>query len=211
MALNDTVQLAVIGKASSQQHIHTLHFRLIDPTGVNTEQALIDDWQGSVRGAYRQLFQTGDTPCELYRASHVCGAVPLRAPVEEAEVAPNIVGAHGAGGDRAPSWLAGVISWRTQFAGRSRRGRNFFGGLWEVQMAGNELTDGYYGDLVAYKDALLARYGPEATSLVARLVVHSHKLAQPGVECQNSSTLITSGIVRREVCSMRSRRAGHGN
>lgn len=210
MSLNDTAQLVVQGTVAGQLHLHTLHFRELDATGTNQEPGIIDEWQANCRTAFRGLFGTGDSPAQLYRCSQVCGSIPLRAPAEEAEVSPNIAGTLTLTTDQLPPWLAAVISWRTASAGRSRRGRNYFGGMSEEMINGDLIHSTQQTRLAAYRDALLAQFGPSGASVNYKLVVHSHALALPGVQCQNSSTLITSGLVRTFVATMKSRKAGHG-
>lgn len=209
MSINDTILLAVNGTVMGQKHVHTLHFRCMKTDPV--EQQLIDRWQATSRTTYRALFDDVDKPIELYRAQQVCGDIPLRAAAEEGEVAPNILGSSAFGGDDGPSWLAAVVSERTAFAGPSRRGRFYIGGLHEQHIAGNDLVSAHITRLTAYCTALLGEFGPAATLPDFRLVVHSHKLASvPGTECENSSTLVTALMVRAAVGSMKSRKPGSG-
>ena len=191
-------------------HIHTLHFRL----GVAaTEQGLIDAWQAGARAQYRAMFQSTDSPCQTYRAAQVCGSLPLRAPTEETEVAPNIVGTQGFASDSSPTWLARVVSERTALAGRSRRGRFYIGGLYESQHSGNNLTAGDLALVQAYIDALMAAFvtGVTPGADAYALVVHSPTLAAvPATNCQDSSTPVTGMIARSRVGSMKSRKPGSG-
>lgn len=209
MSVNDTVQLSVIGTVAGQTHIHTQHFRYLDPT--STEQGLIDLWQANCRTTYRNMFNTTDLPVLLLRAGQVCGAIPLRAPVEEAEAPATQAGTLNWTGDRAPSWLAGVVSERTAFAGKSRRGRFYIGGLYEAAIAGNDLGATHKGHIQAYVDALNGTFGAAGSSNLYRLVVYSRKLASvPGTQCQDSSTVITSLLVNDAIGSMKSRKPGSG-
>jgi len=157
------------------------------------------------------MFGTADSPCQLYRAQQVCGSIPLRAPAEEAEVSPNIVGALTLTTQQLAPWLASCLSWRTAFAGRSRRGRNYFGGMSEEMVNGSLIDSSQTTRIAAYRDAVLDAFGPSGANPNYRLVVHSRKLADTGVDCTVSSTPITSGLVRDQLASMKSRKAGHGN
>lgn len=209
MSVNDTVQLTVQGTVAGQTHIHTQHFRYLDPT--STEQGLIDAWQASARTAYRNMFNNTDLPVILLRASQVCGAIPLRAPVEEIEAGANQAGTLSYAGQRAPSWLAVVFSERTAFAGKSRRGRFYIGGLYEAAITGNDVESTAMTVYTAYRDALMNTFGPSGTNNLYRLVVYSRKLASvPGTQCQDSSTVITSMGVNVELGSMKSRKPGSG-
>lgn len=209
MAVNDTIQLVVRGTVAGQTHLHTLHFRCLDVTPV--EQALINDYQANARVAYATCFSTADLPVQLFIARQVCGSVPLRAPVEEAEIPANQAGAQAVAGERLPSWLAACTSLRTAFAGKSRRGRFYLGGLFEAWTVGNDLTAARMAMDQFYLDALMGRYGPSGTSNQFRLVIYSQKLASvPGTACQDSSTVVTSGIVNSAVATMKSRKPGSG-
>lgn len=209
MSVNDTTQLAVQGTVGGQTHIHTLHFRYLDPTA--SEQGLIDLWQANARTAYRGMFSTNDSPVILLRASEVCGALPLRAPVEEAEAGGNQTGTRVISAERLPSWLAAVVSERTAFAGKTRRGRFYIGGLFEDETTGNTLNSGYIAWVQAYVDAIMGTFGPSGTSNLYRLVVYSRKLASvPGTQCQDSSTVVTSMLVNANIGSMKSRKPGSG-
>lgn len=213
MSVNDTVQLAVKGIVGGQTHIHTLHFRYIDV--LSTDSDLVADFQANALAEFRQCFSTADLPAQLITASQVCGGIPLRAPAEATPAAPAGTRDSSAIGDRLPSWLATITSERTALAGRSRRGRFYMGGMWEADTDGNNLTDGTnraknYVTLYAAK--LMARYVTDGAGKSPRytLAIHSRVLALPGVNCQDSSTLVNGLIVRTAVASMKSRKPGSG-
>lgn len=209
MAVNDTALLSIRGTVFGFTHIHTLHFRHIDLT--STEQTLIDEWRSACRTAYRNCFATLSFPVQLIKAAQVCGAIPLRAPVESAEPGATANGTIVASGDPAPSWLASVHSLRTASAGKSRRGRYFLGGLYENMIALNDLDSATVIIRAAYGTALLGQFGPSGTSGKHRLVVHSRKLADvPGTLCENSSTLVTSILHPTAIGSQKSRKPGSG-
>lgn len=210
MAINDTIELAVIGVVSGQDHIHTLHFR--DMAGAATpEQSIIDDWQANCRDAYRALFFTAIPAAVSYRARQVCGSTPLRAPVEEAEAPANSTGTRSASGEQLPPWLAKVVTERTALAGRSRRGRFYIGGLHEGDINGDAFVTTYNTAVQTYMTTL-GRYLPGgASASVFTLVVHSRLLAAvPGTQCQDSSTPVTSLENRVRIATQKSRRAGSG-
>lgn len=209
MGISDCTQLTVRGVVAGQTHIHTLHFwhKQISLS----DQGVIDEWQAGARLAYRNLFSSSDQPCQLYIARRVCGSLPLPAPVEEAEVAPNIVGTSGVTGERVPSWLAVVHSERTALAGRSRRGRFYIGGLWEAWVVGNDLDSAVLTTHRTYDSTLLSLFGPAGTSANFQLVVYSAKLASvPGTPCSSSSTAVGSILTNAPLGSMKSRKPGRG-
>lgn len=210
MAVNDTILLAIRGTVGGQTHVHTLHFR--EMAVAADEQGLIDEWQAACMTPFRGMFDNDDTPVILATASQVCGATPLRAPVEEAVTPPGGIGTLTLPGDRVPSWLAAVVSVRTAVAGRSRRGRFYIGGLFEDVIHENSIDAAHLLRVKVYTDALMATFGPGGTMVANHaLVVHSPKLASvPGTQCQNSSTIVTALLPRTLIGSMKSRKPGSG-
>jgi hypothetical protein len=209
MAINDTTLLTVKGSVFGQDHVHTLHFRSIDIGA--SEQDLIDAWQAGCRTSYRAIFSTGEFPCQTYTARQVCGSVPLRAPVEETETTPLSEGTKTGATGAMPPWIAGVVSVRTAFAGRSRRGRFYLGGMAESEQELAVITSGRLALQQAYIDDLISEFVFPAGAGGWTLVVHSHKLAAvPGTDCEDSSTLVTGFLNRSAVATMKSRKAGHG-
>lgn len=212
MSANDTVQLSVVGNVSTQQHVHTLHFRQrpISGLGINNEQQLIDAWQAACNVTYLAMFRSFNNPIERLIARQVCGSVPLRAPIEETVTAGTQPGTKATTGDDMPPWLATVYSVRTALQGKSRRGRFFIGGVSEDEQERGNLNAGAITRYQGYATALLAAFGPAGTNADFRLVVHSRKLALPGVQCQDSSTETNGIILRLVLGSMKSRKAGSG-
>jgi hypothetical protein len=215
VATNDTVQLSVIGTVGGQNHVHTLHFRYLSPTP--TDGDLAADYRDNMLTSYKAMFATGDSPSLIVRVAQVCGTVPLRAPAEVSPATTAGTRSLTGIGEPLPTWLASVSSVRTAFAGRSRRGRFYIGGLYEWDVFQNILTGALTPDsrselLAVYTAALLARYGPGNSNLIdAMLVVHSPTLAAvPGTQCQDSSTEVTGIINRETVGSMKSRKPGSG-
>jgi hypothetical protein len=210
MAVNDTVQLSVVGSLGGTQHIHTLHFRFQELT--SSDQGLIDAWRNTCRLDYRNLFLNSQAAVLRLVARQVCGTVPLRAPVETTEAAPNVLGTRAEASELLPPWLASTITWRTALAGKSYRGRSFLGGMAEVDQNQGAVVAGHIARVQAYINMMLASFGTNGTQTGYKFVVHSHKLASgPSVPCQNSSTLVISGTPGTQVASMRSRRAGSGS
>lgn len=209
MAANDTVLLTVAGNVLGQAHVHTLHFRYL--SGTENEGALIDIWRNQCRTAYRALFGDQTLPVQLLTARQVCGTLPLRAPSESAEPSGSQAGTRLSVGDLLPSFVAHVVSVRTASAGRSRRGRFYVSCLAEADVNGNAIGASPIARMQTYADALLNNFtGGGAIASGYQLVVHSRLLAQPGVQCQNSSTPVTGLLVRSAPATMRSRKLGSG-
>jgi len=209
MAANDTSKLAVIGTVSGQQHIHTLHFRHVTPA--LTEADLIAAWQAAARTTYRAFFRTADNPCEQYQARHVCGTVPLRAGSDVSETAGSIAGTRSEATEAMAPWLATVVTLRTPFAGRTRRGRFFLGGLAEGGIVGALVSSGVTALVQDYVDDLMTAFVTSGGTTGFLLVVYSRVLAAvPDTECQDSSTPVSTMQVRNVLASMKSRKAGSG-
>jgi hypothetical protein len=206
--INDTVELAVQGTVNGQAHITTLHFRYLSLAA--NEAGLITDWQTNARTNYRACFSTTDRPVEIITARPVCGSVPLRAADAVGEVSPNIAGTIAHSGDALPPWISTVATLRSATAGRSQRGRQFMGGLYEESITGDLLTGGDVGFRQTYYAGLVSRYGFGGTSTDYLLVVHSRKLARTGVQCQSSSFPVTGIQLRLYLATQKSRRAQHG-
>src|SRR5215212_10337938 len=152
MPINDVYQLTVKGTVWDQDHLHTLHFR--DRTGAAASSAIVTVWQATSRTAYRGCFCTADACAVTYTVRQVCGTPPFVATAEATEPLATQFGTLAIPGDRMPSWLARVISWRTAFSGKSYRGRSFLGGLFDDWGNGNNMVAGRLADTNAYITAL---------------------------------------------------------
>jgi hypothetical protein len=208
MATNDTFEFACRGVVNGTQHIHTLHFRQVDPVldGGN----LITHWQTNCQTAYRGLFHNSQTPVLNLKAAKVCGATPLPAPVEVGVTGATTFGTRTTTGDNLPAFVACQVALKGTLAGKSRQGRFFLGGLWEADNVGNDLTAAYLLLVQAYIDVLKAQY-VTGTPTAWQLVVHSRKLAAvPGTACQDSSDRVANIIANTRPTTMRSRKYGHG-
>lgn len=223
IGLNDTLLLQVKGQANTQTHIHTLHFR-VNGAG-DAPNALMDQYMSACAVAYRACFTTASTPIQMLRVDHVCGSVPLTAPVER-----NIVFASGQGSkvqtpQIVPAYMAAVVAEKSTLAGRRRQGRFFLGGLDVACLNGDNISTAYQGQIQAYCNALLAAFvTPPSPSL--QLVVHSRYLARPHAayvdgsgntvpaytpgNCQEISAPVAQLVVSGRATTMRSRKVGHG-
>lgn len=110
-----------------------------------------------------------------------------------------------------PTVLAGVVSMRTGLAGRSNRGRKYFYGIPQSEVADSQLSQDYLL-LVANKWAALHdRYKPgSALAPYTWGVLHKKLGGQPVPIGANSFTAANSVVARPYVATMRSRRPGHG-
>lgn len=209
MAINDVFRMTIKGTVAGQDHYLTHHFR--DLTGAAAQTAIITVWQATCRTALRGCFTTADTPLLSYEVRQVCGTLPLQAPGAATEPGATQAGTISPPGERLASWLARVISWRTAYAGRSYRGRSFFGGLYEDWCNGNNVNGAQMTQTDAYVTAMLGAFGPSGSSADWRLVVWSERLRDLGNSCLLSSAGIDAGLSQQAIASMKSRKVGHGN
>ena len=203
-AINDTFEIALVHTGPGGQIvIVTHHFRMMSGVPVPpVGQSLIDNWQ-ALQATWLAVLGPNFT-LQRIRARHVCGSIPLDATVEEAV---NLLGTRGTAGAGVGAWLAAVCRERTQLAGRSRRGRFFIPVSGESDFTVDQLDAVFTTPAQAYVTALAARFlSGGASAADWRLVVHSRVLAQPGVQCQNSSTLIDNLALQSALTTQRSRR-----
>jgi hypothetical protein len=114
-----------------------------------------------------------------------------------------------------PSGIAAVVAmvstWHTALRGRRYRGRTYWAGVGLTMVAGkwNQSDINALGLAV---DALLQRYGPEPNQPTYRMGVWSRKngVIDPITTSPAGFTPIIGATVRSYVCSMGSRREGHG-
>jgi hypothetical protein len=218
VAANGIYRLSVIGTVLGQQHVHTLHFRstlagnAVAMDEATFQQGIIDDWQANARTQYRGMFYSIAFPCENYQVRKVCGGTPLPAGVDEAEAGGSTGGALGSSTAPGPPWLANVVTWRTALAGRSFRGRSFFGGLDEADFAGAVVQANRLTPTGVYCTALITAFvTPLETAVNQKLFVFSGKLAATvGIACQDAGSDVKSFQARTALATMKSRKAGHG-
>lgn len=210
MPTDDVIEVAFTGTVGGERHVHTLHFRYLSDTP--TEATLLAALEVSPLPEYLALFWSSDTPVERMEARQVCGVLPLRAPAER--VPASAAGTITPNGERVPTFLAELVSWRTPFAGRSYRGRSFVGGLSENHINGNQMVTGTgtrYALTTAYADEVLAVYGTEGTNSLYRAVVWSPTRRAAGASCANASPTISGYVHPTLLSTMRSRRPGSGS
>lgn len=217
-APNGIYRLSVTGTVAGQQHVHTLHFRSTPAAAAVAlaedayQQGIIDSWQAAPATAYRAQFGNPDSPVQFLSVRKVCGSLPLPAGVDETQAAGGILGSNGAAGQAMAPWLAHVVTVRSSFAGRSRRGRFFIGGLSEEQVTGSTLQSGRLTPAQGYIDALRTAYvTPDELTVAQKLFIFSRKLAAvAGIACQNAGADVTGFQLRDQMASMKSRKAGSG-
>jgi len=121
-----------------------------------------------------------------------------------------------AGGNVAlPSVAAGVVTWRTQLAGRSRRGRTFWAGLpfdYVSLSDGSSWLAAGQARLNRLGNGIRNRYSLGGNPGAYYLGVWSPKLGGklPPRDPAKGLTMVVSHTAQYYICSMGSRRLGHG-
>lgn len=218
MDANEVALLAVSGTVLGQKHVHTLHFKLKVGAAATPLSDLAAEWEARCGASYRALFRTDASPVQQIAAKQVCGSVPLDAdaflvPASALGTRPN-----GDGLANAAPFLAQLVHERSAYAGRSRRGRYFIGGLTEQDLEQDAIGTSAGSSppqrgntILAYNTALLTAFLATNALTVWSLVIYSPTLAAvPGTQCQDSSTEVTTLQLSPFLTTMRSRKLGHG-
>lgn len=114
----------------------------------------------------------------------------------------------GLGGPALPGNVAVVASFRTGFAGRSYRGRNYVAGWVEADVTGNAISPTVADALAAAYEVLMSPTGP--MGVTESLWVVASRYANNAPRAEGIATLIRSVLVDQFVDSQRRRLAGRG-
>jgi hypothetical protein len=143
---------------------NVFHFRSIDPA--STCAALIADWIANAQTEWR-----GCQGSNCFIDKYVCRTlIPFNA--DYAESPQSLQGSAGS----VCIWGAqcAVMTWRTGFPGRRKRGRTYIGGVGNGDVNGARLQNAFLtGRLTTFGNKMIARYGPSGTSTLARFGVWS--------------------------------------
>src|SRR5262245_9692721 len=173
-----------------------------------TPGELMNDWNSNIVAALTPNFHPVVTFTEV--------AVQRIAP-DESEIE-RISGSRGGGNAAAvalPCVAAGVITWRTQLAGRSHRGRTFWAGLpydFSTLSDGSTWGSGGLARLNAIANLIQNRYMLGGNPGAYMLGVWSRKLGGrlPPRDPAAGWSMVVSHTAQAYICSMGSRRLGHG-
>lgn len=137
-------------------------------------------------------------------------------PAEDAVAAVGLSGAGSIASTMAPVVCAGIITWRSAYIGRRRRGRTYLAGL--NYSAATEYGTGYtWGSTAQTRigniaSAILTRYTLGGNPNAFQLVCYSRadKAANPPSTWMNAIVPITRYSVQPYIATMGSRRSGRG-
>lgn len=229
-------QLSIIGTAFGQQFVNVHHFEAsgIDEATFSNDQAaqaagqaLATAWIGGQKDEYLGCVST-DYTMVMVRAQ-----ILERPNLREHRLTPVEIPSTGAGtggqalGPSEDTSVCGVIRWRTPQAGKSHRGRNYFGPVPASWRNNGLLATAGVTALTAYRDAMIAAYGQTEPPLAGwALTIYSRPYDQgeygyvKGSGAQRemhfppdyngNSTNVTLGAVDAVLRSQRRRQIGVG-
>lgn len=203
MATGDIWRVAIEGTYDGQSVVNVYHVRMKSASG---EPAGLDDVVRSLHNAWKDQFHPS-------LVLTTCRSTMLSIPPLSEEATFNITGTSGT--DGLPGVAPFVVSWKTAYAGRSYRGRNYYSGLTEVAATLGVITGAVVTTLQGHVNTWLAQYGDGGSSADYEVGVWSRVIG----EIRDGSGVltgydpagfnpITSGTVRSAIATMRSRRVG---
>lgn len=181
MAINDVYLLSLRQRAVNQTIVNVFALRCDDNVepGQATFQTVADQIKEWLR-----VRQAQNLAYETWRALKVYGAgvtYSTTAPFRTSTIA--YEGSHTgtlAGAlltDCNALQIAAVIRWRTQYAGRRKRGRTYLAGIADAQYASGALIAGAVTGLQTQVDAMIASLGAGGTNTTFTLGVWSERTA----------------------------------
>jgi len=181
----------------------------VDSLGSNADSQLLSRWQTTCQSAWLGCHSAAYNLTRI-TAQRICGSLPLPARTELSVGQPGTRNVSVQGDPLAP-WLSLAVNESTGLAGRSRHGRFFMSGGYEGDVTGESLVvnvNQWNNLVLAYIAALNGAFVTGTPPLDWVLVVHSKKLAaQPGTQCNQSSTPVTGLSLVARLTTQRSRRA----
>jgi hypothetical protein len=202
MALEDVYRVAVVGIGSAgQELINVYHYRKSAGSADNSGVLLIDAWTSNLGPDYAALI------------SELCAIIGFEVRnLNQPEFGTDytlpeaIQGTQE--GEMLPPQTSAVISWRTGFIGRRRRGRTY---VWPAGEA-NQNAGQWNGPYLT----LLAAFGAAATTIssgtdVWELVIYSAPDTDPPPSPPVLVTPVTSAVIPTFTASQRRRRVGVGS
>lgn len=203
MAQGDTWRIAMTGTLLGQQYVNIFHGQLISGAG---------DITGLVHALETDLYTPLLASLGDAWSLSLARCTKMAYPEEVFEHALSLVGAISVQ-EELPPQCSLVVTWRTGYAGRSRRGRTYLAGFTENNAANGEWGTGAVSLWQGYVDDFVAAYGLGGTSADYQFGVWSEKLGHPTLttySVANGYRPITAGVVRPIVYNQRRRTIGVG-
>jgi len=197
MAINDVARVRIVSRQFGQEHNQVLHFRATGAQPMADLATAVDSWIGThladVQDAsitYEKLVLDSLIPFGPYFETPITAAAGTKV------------------GDPLPPVNAAVVTWRSAVRGKSKRGRNYWGGLITTDVIDGQLDAAVLTAWQTTMDLLLAF----AAGSDWELVVWSRTLAGPGpIYDPDAAEAVTTAVMRSIVTSMRTRKIGKGS
>lgn len=204
MAVNDVVRAAIIGTYDGQTVVNVLHFQ---QKPASSEDLTV------IKAAVEALLDVVKVPLMPQMTWTNLRLTKLLNPPQTFEYDLTKAGT-GAGTDGVPGVAAVITSWKTQYAGRSYRGRNYWAGLSEGLSTYGQIQSAAQSTMSASLATWLQTWGATGTNPTYQVGVWSRKT---GANFDSAGKLInynvgagftpyTSVIVRNALGSQRNRR-----
>ena len=202
--LGDVVKLTVVGKLHGQEVEQVMHFK----GGVTSTDViqLINDVLDCLRTTLWPALSPEYTLVEVR-------AKKLYPTATDEVVTPAVSTDHGtASGESLPSFCAAVVAIKTGLAGRTHRGRNYWGGIPEGGAANSLMTGTEWGLVIAFAACLAGKFIGLTASSSWTLGVLSRKLETAvGGNPSNAFTAATNLTVSQVIGTQRRRKLGVGS
>lgn len=204
VAVNDIARVVINGEIHGQRTVNVLHFKAVQG-GPNLLTLLVT---AVVQCIIESLLPRLSSEWRF----HGVKATQLTGDFDEL-IDSSQSAQGGVAQDAMPSLIAAVIRFHTAKRGRRGRGRMYIAGAVttsedESQWENPDVT---FGDFLT---CLLTKFvgfqGDVPTDNNWRLVVYSRKDDEDGMSLQDACALVVGGSVNGDVCTMRSRKLGHG-
>lgn len=192
MAVNDFYRLNCIWRQTGTENyaVNGFTYRATEPTIFDTqEQDLVEAFKLDVETLYNDIVHE-DFQLVRYQV------VPKPGGTVAYEVGAAVSGQQT--GERLPSQIAGLISWRTGVPGRSGRGRTYLPPINEGSQSDGYMSTTYFDAVTAFATAA-KEIGNHISTAVYELAVWSEK--------QGVGRVVTSFRVEALLASQRGRRA----
>lgn len=209
-AIGDVFEVRVVGKLDNQDAINVWHFKATEAVE-GVEETLI---AALIECIITTILPKSTDDYTLLKAQFMRVSPTSSALLESAVDTAAVVQA---GGDGVPGFCAALVSLRTEFPGKSGRGRKYIAGIPEVATNCGVLVQesDYWAQFVAFVLCVASKFiGTTAVPATTpwRLQVLSRKLgnAKAPYNANQFHDVVTMSP-NQIIASMRSRRIGHGS
>lgn len=195
MATNDVWRLSLLGSHSGTEiAVVTMHIKFL------TANATFDGAAAYITTNLVTLVKASQA--NTFRWDKINGLTVNTTPKVSGEYSTGYPLAGAVGSDELPHQVACVVTHKTQYAGRSYRGRHYLPAITEFSQAAGGFDSTLVNALQQYYDDLVAALGLGGSNADYQWVVWSDKL--------NTATPVTQAIVRSNPGVIRRRRIGVG-